>query len=388
MTDSIRILPPGFQVTNSAGTPQAGAVLRFYDAGTSNTRTVYSNLGLTTSLGVTVTTNSAGRPAASGGVGAEVLIYTGITAYKITAETSLGVALWSFDNVIGALDTSSFLPDLAIPVTIVSTKTADYAILTTDQGTLFYGNCTSGLITFTLPSAVTAGNGFRVGIKHVGTLNFIRVAPTGGQTLEGVTTSKIIPIYGSVRWVVSDGANWSFDVISDPIPLIPATEITPGQVGFTVDLTPFDAYNRIRVVITGIKSTTNNVGLAIRTSSDGGVTADTGVADYAWVQQYNQCIAAGTVTSIGDDADTNIVLYDNALNTTGVDLEVIIADPSGVRKKFVSWTGLLEKAAGGLFYFSGGGARNASAVIDHIYFFFTAVSVADTGGTYTVSGDL
>src|SRR6185295_8813032 len=148
MTDSLRVFPPGFQVTNSSGTPQAGAVLKFYDAGTSNTRTVYSNLGLTTSLGVTVTTNSAGRPAASGGTGAEVEIYTGTGAYKVTAETSLAVALWSFDNVIGALDTSAFLPDVAIPKTIISTKSAAYAILVSDQGTLFLGNSTAGDISF------------------------------------------------------------------------------------------------------------------------------------------------------------------------------------------------------------------------------------------------
>ena len=29
MTNSIRVLPPGFQVTNAAGVPQSGAVLRF-----------------------------------------------------------------------------------------------------------------------------------------------------------------------------------------------------------------------------------------------------------------------------------------------------------------------------------------------------------------------
>src|SRR5688572_20608476 len=133
MVDAVRVFEPGFQVTNSSGTPQSGAVLRFYAAGTSNTRTVYSDLGLSSSLGVTVTTNSAGRPAASGGAGAEVIVYTGTTPYKVTAETSAGVALWSFDNVVGALDTSSFLTGTVTAETPVITKTGDYTILTADQ---------------------------------------------------------------------------------------------------------------------------------------------------------------------------------------------------------------------------------------------------------------
>ena len=99
MTDSIQVFDLGYQVTDSAGVVQSRALLSFYDAGTSNARTVYSDVALTVSLGVTVTTDAAGRPAAAAGAGAEVLIYTGKTAYKVVAVDSASVALWTFDSV-------------------------------------------------------------------------------------------------------------------------------------------------------------------------------------------------------------------------------------------------------------------------------------------------
>lgn len=210
MPDATRVFEPGFQVTNSAGTPQSGAVLRFYAAGTSNTRTVYSDSSLSTSLGVTVTTNSAGRPAASAGAGAEVVIYTGTTAYKVTAETSAGVTLWSFDNVIGALDTSSFLTGSVIATTPVIAKTADYTIVSGDKGKIINGNPTGGTFTLTLPSAITVGDGWRVGIRHRGTANNIIVATVSSQTIDGDSTRTLYSQHESVT-LVSDGANWNTD---------------------------------------------------------------------------------------------------------------------------------------------------------------------------------
>src|SRR3990167_10157698 len=153
MADAILLFPPGFAVTNTSDDPQSGAVLKFFDAGTSNVRTVYSNPTLVTSLGTSVTCNSAGRPASDGN---EVLVYASEGNLKVTAETSAAVSLWSYDNVIGALDTVSFNATTAIPETPVLTKTGDYIILAADQGSVVNFNVTSDT-TATLPSAVTMG---------------------------------------------------------------------------------------------------------------------------------------------------------------------------------------------------------------------------------------
>lgn len=216
MVDATRVFEPGFQVTNSAGTPQSGAVLRFYTTTTAGaTRTVYSDLGLSTSLGVTVTTNSAGRPAASGGSGAETLIYTGTTAYAVSAETSAGGALWSFNNVIGALDTSTFLTSAVTAETPVISKTSNYSVLTTDQGKIINGNSNGGTFTLTLPSAVTAGDGWRVTIRNVGTSNQVNVATVSAQTIDGQSSIALATYLEGVT-LVSDGANWHISETANP----------------------------------------------------------------------------------------------------------------------------------------------------------------------------
>lgn len=204
MTDAIRVFEPGFQVTNAAGVPQNGAILRFYAAGTSNTRTVYSNFELSSSLGVSVTCNSAGRPASAGN---EVLIYTGTTPYKVTAETSAGASLWSFDNVVGALDTSSFLTGSVTAEYPVVTKTADYTVVDADQGEVINGNTTGGSFTFTLPSAADVGDGWAVTLRMTGTANSLAIATVSAQTINGQTTRTLSKRFEAIE-IVSDAANW------------------------------------------------------------------------------------------------------------------------------------------------------------------------------------
>lgn len=211
MTDSIRVFEPGFQVTNASGDPQSGAVLRFYNGTTAGaTRTVYSDSGLSTSLGVTVTCNSSGRPAASGGAGAEVAIYTGTTAYAVKAETSAGVTLWSFDNLLGALDTSGFTPTTAKPETPVISKTSNYTIVDADQASVINANPTGGSFVLTMPSSATVGDGWRITIRHVGTAGTVTIATVSSQTIDGATSRALGSRYESLC-LVSDGANWHID---------------------------------------------------------------------------------------------------------------------------------------------------------------------------------
>ena len=205
MTDSIRVFDPGFRVTNSSGDVVSGAKIKFFNAGTENTRTVYSDSSLSTSLGSTVTCLSNGAPATSGEN--ETLIYTGTTAYKVIITTSADVTIHEFDNIKGAIDTSGFSNDEAIPIRSVQNKADDYTVLEADQGDLINGNSTGGDITFTLPSAVTVGNNWQVTLKHVGTANTVTVSATGGQTIDGASDFDLESQYEAIT-VVSDGANY------------------------------------------------------------------------------------------------------------------------------------------------------------------------------------
>src|SRR6185503_528412 len=135
-TDATPLFRPGFRVTDSSGTPVPGAKMKVYDAGTLTPRTVYSNYGLSSSLGSTVYTDSGGIPVASQGSSTAVMAYTGTGAYKIVFTTSADVAFLTLDNVQGALDTSTFLTTgststLSHPV---SSKTSDYTIVAADRG--------------------------------------------------------------------------------------------------------------------------------------------------------------------------------------------------------------------------------------------------------------
>src|SRR3990167_6632116 len=184
MADAVLLFPPGFSVKNSSGTIQSGAVLRFFDAGTSDTRTVYSNPTLATSLGTTVTVNSAGRPASGGN---EILVYASEGNLKVTAETSAAVSLWSFDNVLGALDTVGFDATTAIPESPVLTKTGDYTVVDADQGSLIVFNASSNP-TATLPSAVTVGDNWAITLKNIHQTTALTVATVSAQTIDGATT--------------------------------------------------------------------------------------------------------------------------------------------------------------------------------------------------------
>lgn len=79
LADGGRLLPFGYQLSDANGTPISGGILCFDSAGTTTDLTVYSDAGLTTAIGSTVTTNSQGRVTSD--------VYSGVSA-KITAYQS------------------------------------------------------------------------------------------------------------------------------------------------------------------------------------------------------------------------------------------------------------------------------------------------------------
>jgi hypothetical protein len=224
MADSIRVFDPGFRVTDTSGNPVSGAKCKFYNAGGIVARTVYSDADLTVSLGSTVTCNSGGSPAASGGAGAQVLIHTGTTPFKIVITDSADDPLYEFDNMSGALDTSSFDADTAIPRTSVEIKSTNYSVLDADRGKVFNVDSTGGNVQITLPSAVTVGNNWRVTVRHTGTANAVTIAAPGGQTINGATSLTLSYQFESVT-LVSDGAN--YHVAEDAFVRYPAGVVLP-----------------------------------------------------------------------------------------------------------------------------------------------------------------
>lgn len=212
MADAIAVFPPGYRLTdNTTGATLSGAVLRFYDAGTTTPKIVYADSELTTELGTSVTCDSLGYPTSNGTT--KTQIYVGTADYKIRIETSTGVEIVTHDNVKGAVIADAGGSSGSVIVTRpVVTKSLDYTILEADQNTIFAGNCSSGDVIFTLPSAVTVGDGWQVTIQHAGSANQCVLATVSSQTIsegsKSFGTGFTLSLNGESLNIVSDGGNW------------------------------------------------------------------------------------------------------------------------------------------------------------------------------------
>lgn len=213
MTDSISVLVPGFRVTDANGNPVSGAKLKFYEAGTTTPKTVYSNEPLSVSLGSVVTCDAGGYPTSDGST--KVIIYTGTGLYKVVITDASDVTIATHDNVRGATVTP--VDDgVGLPETPVVSKTGNYTVVLADRGKLINANCTGGSFAITLASAIAgqSGDGFRIGVRHVGSANRVTIKTVSGQTISfsgASATAKTLVGYGETMWLVSDGAGWNVD---------------------------------------------------------------------------------------------------------------------------------------------------------------------------------
>lgn len=90
----------------------------------------------------------------------------------------------------------------------ILTKTADYTVLTIDINTFFLSNATSAAIEYTLPSAATAGAGFKIAFKKTdNSVNAITLTPDGSETIDAAASYTISSQNQTVQ-LVSDGTNW------------------------------------------------------------------------------------------------------------------------------------------------------------------------------------
>lgn len=96
------------QHSNSAGTLYSGGTLSFYATASSTPLAVYSDAALSTSLGTSITLNSAGRPSTD--------VWLQNTPYKIVLADSSGNIIWTADPVSSS-DFASF------PITKVGSGT-------------------------------------------------------------------------------------------------------------------------------------------------------------------------------------------------------------------------------------------------------------------------
>ena len=144
MTDSTYVFPPGERITDdSTGAPISGATIYFYDAQTTNPKTVYADADLTASLGTSVVTDSQGYPTTNGIT--RTLIYVGTARYKLVIKDSSSNIIATHDNIPGAVVSASS-SDVAVTASCpVVTKSLNYTVVKDDQNSLFKINCSPGV---------------------------------------------------------------------------------------------------------------------------------------------------------------------------------------------------------------------------------------------------
>lgn len=212
MADNLLIPWSGRVILTTAGAPAAGALITIYAEDTLDLLTLYSDRDLTVTQANPVTCDANGLAP---------MMFLGTTAYKIKITTSAGVAIDEEDDLPGALDTSGFSATFSKPDTDVDAHSSDHTVVSGDLGKILNCNPTGGTFSITLISAVTAGNGKGVGIRHNGTANVVKIVTVSSQTIgiPGDVTTTAFCLYGRGHfvWLTSDGANWVCEERAPPL---------------------------------------------------------------------------------------------------------------------------------------------------------------------------
>lgn len=214
MADMIPVFGPDWQCDDdTTGAPVAGGSLTFYNAGTTDARVVYSDPGLTASLGNVVSLNAAGRPVSGSSL---VTIYTGVNAFKVVVKDSDGTTLRTHDNLPGAYDTLALaetgdVTGLGTGYVATQTISGDDTAVAGDEGHVFNVDPSGGTRTFTLPSAAAVGDGWPITVRHDGTANAVKIATVSSQVIQhaGVNTETLsLTERGESVTLVSDATSW------------------------------------------------------------------------------------------------------------------------------------------------------------------------------------
>lgn len=274
---STLVFPPGFRITNSAGRPISGGELRFFDAGTSTPKVVYSDASLSTSLGSVVYTGSSGFPVASEGSSTTVAVYTGTDSYKLRILDDSDVVVWEADNLVGA-PTFENDEDFAAIVPVV-TSGSDHTFEAADKGKLF--NYQSNTATF--PAATTLGDNWNVHIRNGGSSGRVILSAPSGISYQGTSYTTIYLEPGQAISVACDGS--AYRAYSDAVLYTPAgfRPNTPGVIKIADRITAEPSTSvGSRYIVTSAYSTFS-VGDIVEEVASGVFVGYTPPADCGWI---------------------------------------------------------------------------------------------------------
>lgn len=270
---------------DSSGNPLAGAQLFFYSVGTSTKKDTYSDSAKSSA-------NANPLVADSGGRFGDIFMLTD-EQYKVILAPSTDTdpptsPIDTWDNV------SPVRGSIVADSPVVS-KIANFNVLTTQAGSVFEVDASSGSVNATLPLAADATNGFEITIKKTdSSANAVTIDGNGAETIDGATTQTLSNQYDSMI-LVCDGTEWHIKAETAPSTALPKDYISPitfvnssGDTAHDIDIPAHEA----------------------RDSADGvniEASAITKQADASWVAGANQ---GGLSSSLTLSADTTYYIHD------------------------------------------------------------------------------
>ena len=421
MTDAVKVLDAAERITDADGAVIVGATIKFYNAGTSNARTVYADTGLSTSLGSTVYCDGGGYPVTANGGTTKTSVYTGTTAYRIDILDGDGVVIVTLDNQPGALDTSGFTGGTTGLDPSVVPKTSSFNILAANDGVLFDCDATGGVIVASLPTA-SGNSGVLVGVRQNSATNTVTINTTGGQTIRFINstpqTSQVLSAYGQEVWLISDGTNWVATCSIGTYPTLGATSdmltgtsttlapsvaavaanvpklLTFGTVSsaaaLAIVLTPYSGYVDIELRLKNFVPATDATYLQMRLSTDGGSIYDLGANSYFGNTQ-NRLSSSTTIAAEALETYTAIPLSQAATNLVGngasegcsFNIELLDRTNAAIKPR-LNWRGTFYQSTDHFVDVTGGALRNAAQDTDAVQFFFASGNIAS--GTWSLWG--
>jgi microcystin-dependent protein len=205
---------PAFVDAN--GDPYSGAKLCYFDAGTSNETSVYKDADAQEVWAQPIELNSGG------GLDSPIYVQTGAFKEKLMASTATDctdTALYTDDEIPGAVDIDSLEVDFARAQMPVLSKAADYPVVSGDLGKLINVDATGGAVTISLPSASDAGDGALLAVRKTdSSANAVTISPSGVDTINGSASHALSQQYARA-YIVSNGSIWSI-VSASTLPLL------------------------------------------------------------------------------------------------------------------------------------------------------------------------
>ena len=219
MVDSVQIWPPGFRLADTYGVPLSGAQVRFFLAGTTTPKTMYSDKGLSVSLGSIIYTRADGIPVASEGSQTAVTVYSNNADYKVDVLDSDDVTVFAArDNVRGALDTSTFLTSSSVSsfsLPVVATSIG-LTLSATHKAKLVNCNPSGGNFTLTFTAAATLADAWFTYILNSSATGQVLLSASENISIAGGTVTKYALESGECIGIACDGT--AFKVFHHVLP--------------------------------------------------------------------------------------------------------------------------------------------------------------------------